>query len=347
MVVDASVRFPALADLLRVIDSATLAERNVYLDAQGLAETLFGSHMQANMLLLGAAYQRGVLPIAGSSIEAAIRLNGAAVDDNLAAFRWGRAIVSEPALVEPAVAGLAARPRADRRPSRLAREIVESTGAGGELRRLLVARVPELIAYQDAAYARRYAELAVRVAQIEAERTPGMSGLAEAAARNLYRLMAYKDEYEVARLHIDAAAQAAITAEFGEGATVYWNLHPPLLRALGLKRKLKLGPWFAPAMQALSGAKRLRGTPLDPFGYSAVRRTERSLIDEYRDQVEHILAVLSPANHAAAVRLAELPEEIRGYEQIKLAAVERWRAASRGLLRELDQFPIGGGAGSA
>jgi indolepyruvate ferredoxin oxidoreductase len=217
-----------------------------------------------------------------------------------------------------------------------ARALVDRVEASGELRRLLEIRVPELIAYQNAAYAGEYVDFVRRVAQVEAERAPGGGGLAEAVARHLYKLMAYKDEYEVARLHLDAALQAQLQAKFGQKIRTYWHLHPPLLRALGLKKKIRLGAWFAPAFRLLRAMKGLRGTAFDPFGRAEVRRVERSLIGEYRQLVETALVRLSPVTHAAAVALAELPDEIRGYEHIKLANVARFREKATQLIAQLN-----------
>ena len=138
--------------------------------------------------------------------------------------------------------------------------------------------------------------------------------------------MAYKDEYEVARLHLGAALQAELHARFGPAVRYYWHLHPPLLRALGLKRKIRLGAWFKPAFSALSSMKGLRGTAFDVFGYARVRREERALIGEYRALIERALAALAPGRHDAAVALADLPDMIRGYEDIKLDNVKQFRA---------------------
>jgi indolepyruvate ferredoxin oxidoreductase len=171
----------------------------------------------------------------------------------------------------------------------------------------------------------------------EQERVPGSEGLAQAVARNLFKLMAYKDEYEVARLHLDAYERARLRAELGEGARVWFNLHPPLLRALGLKRKLKLGRWFVPAFRALRAMRRLRGTPFDPFGYAKVRRVERGLVSEYEELVGETLGRLSPDSHAAAVELCELPDLIRGYEAIKLRSVERFTERVAELREELSR----------
>jgi indolepyruvate ferredoxin oxidoreductase len=156
-------------------------------------------------------------------------------------------------------------------------------------------------------------------------------------ARHLFKLMAYKDEYEVARLHLDAALQAELASRFGERIRYYWHLHPPLLRALGLKKKLKLGSWFRPAFQALYALRGLRGTALDPFAAAEVRRVERALAGEYVAQIEAALARLGPATHDAAVALAELPDQIRGYEQVKLDNVKRYREAATALLAKATQ----------
>jgi indolepyruvate ferredoxin oxidoreductase len=225
-----------------------------------------------------------------------------------------------------------------------AREIVDATGAEGELRRLLEIRVADLIGYQDAAYARRYAADVMRVAAEEARRgAPGETAVAEAYARGLYKLMSYKDEYEVARLHLDAVERAKLDATFGPGAKVKFMLHPPLLRALGMKRKLKLGRWFVPAFRTLRSMKRLRGTKLDVFGLPKVRRVERRLPGEYRELVDRSLERLTPATHGTVARIAELPDIVRGYEDIKLANVERYREEAARLERELADGARGGG----
>jgi indolepyruvate ferredoxin oxidoreductase len=230
--------------------------------------------------------------------------------------------VAAPEAVEAAVAP-PERPLAEL--SNAQRALVDRVAEGGELRRLLELRVPELAAYQDSSLAERYAELVQRVAAAEEERAPGHTELAEAVACNLFKLMAYKDEYEVGRLHLDAAERARLDASLGEGAKVWFNLHPPLLRALGMKRKLKLGPWFTPALRALRAMRRLRGTFLDPFGHTKVRRTERALVGEYEELVELALSRLSPETHAVALELCELPDMVRGYEEIKLRSVDAFR----------------------
>jgi indolepyruvate ferredoxin oxidoreductase len=212
---------------------------------------------------------------------------------------------------------------------------VDRLPAAGAARRLLEVRVPELIAYQSAAYAGQYVDFVARVATEEERRTPGRTGLTEAVARHLYKLMAYKDEYEVARLHLDAALQAELRSRFGESIRVFWHLHPPVLRTLGLRRKIKLGSWFTPAFRMLAAMKGLRGTALDPFGRARVRQVERELIGEYRGMIETALARLGPDTHDTAVALAALPDEVRGYEEVKLDSVRRFRERARQLISQL------------
>jgi indolepyruvate ferredoxin oxidoreductase len=336
MVVNTGVHFPELATMLMSIDRVTRKDPNVYLDATAMAEALFDDHMATNPILMGAAYQAGALPISAGSIERAIRLNGVSVEMNLLAFRWGRMAVTDAKYVEAAVRRASGQVTEAPVLSADARHLVDSVGAAGELQRLLEIRVPELIAYQDADYARPYVDFVRRVAEEEQRRTPGRHGVSEAVARHLYKLMAYKDEYEVARLHLSAALRAETESKFGPHVKLYWHLHPPLLRSLGLKRKIKLGQWFAPAFAALRAMRRLRGTALDPFGYAEVRRVERQLIGEYRQMIEAVLAKLTPATHDAAVAIAELPDEVRGYERIKLDNVKRFREKSSQLISQLD-----------
>src|SRR5439155_944407 len=291
--------FPETQGLLVSIDRVTRKDDNVYLDALGLAETLFDDHMAANLLVLGAAYQAGAIPVSAAAIEEAIVLNGVSVQMNTQAFRAGRMLVVDPrwaaglrkhriGAVESTVALTAE-----------ARAIVEKSGATGELCRLIEIRVPELIAYQDAGYAREYVDFVKRVAAAEQAAVPGETRLAEAMARYLFKLMAYKDEYEVARLHLKTDLAAQLADEYPGGVEVHYQLHPPLLRALGFQNKLKLGKrWFDTAFRALVAMRRLRGTALDPFGTPKVRRVERELIGEYRTLIEHApLAVSSPDHH--------------------------------------------------
>ncbi len=342
MVTDTAVRFPGQRRNLDAIERSTRAEDNVYLDAQALSEALFGDHMPANLLLIGAAWQHGCLPVSAAALEHAITLNGAAVEKSLAAFRWGRAAVARPELIEQIMAPPSLEEQ--RGPSPKALEILEGTGATGELRRLLEVRVADLVDYQNARYAQRYADAVMEVARAEAERgAPGETAVAEAYARGLYKLMSYKDEYEVARLHLDEIERAKTKAEFGDDVKVYFMLHPPLLRAMGLKRKLKLGPWFVPMFRVLRAMKWMRGKPFDVFGLPSVRRLERKLIPEYMELVHRSLEELRPETHATVAKIAGLPDLVRGYEHVKERNVERYRMEAERLERELR----GGGPASS
>jgi indolepyruvate ferredoxin oxidoreductase len=309
-------------DALGRIAAATRPDAALHVDAQGLSEALFGDHMPANMLLIGAAFQHGCIPISADAIEQAIRLNGAGVEKTLAAFRWGRAAVADPAAVAAAVdpaTGPAAPVRAE------------------GFADVLATRVADLTAYQDERYADRYAEEVHRVAAIAAERAGADAGerVAVAYARGLHKLMAYKDEYEVARLHLDPAERARRDAEFGADAAVSVLLHPPVLRAMGMTRKIRLRRSAGPVFRALRAARRLRGTPLDPFGRAEVRRVERALVGEYQALVREALDRLRPGTADAVAELAALPDVIRGYEGIKLRSVSTFREMAAAALADL------------
>ena len=277
MVADASARFPDADDLGARIREATRAERSVFADARGLSVSLLGSDQFANMFLTGVALQAGVLPLPAAAVEEAIELNGVQVRQNLQALRRGRQYVADPVAFASALAALAP-PVAVHELTTTERSIIDVVGspAGSELERVITVRVPDLVAYQSVKYARDYAQFVARVRAAE-QRIAAGTELSVAVARYLYKLMAYKDEYEVARLSLDPQARAAVRAEFGPGAKEYYLLHPPILRAVGRKGKLRLGPWFRPAFVVLRMLKPLRGTAFDPFGYTRVRRTEREL----------------------------------------------------------------------
>jgi indolepyruvate ferredoxin oxidoreductase len=323
MVANTAVSFPQ-NDLFRYrLQTATRMADNVTFDAIELAETLFGNHMMANMMVVGAAYQKGLLPMSAADIEQAITLNRVAVAKNTQAFRYGRLLVADP----ERAAEMAAPPAApgDATPlSPAAKAIVDGVGAEGELRRLLEIRVPELIAYQNEAYARDYAAFVRRTLAAELALGTAETPLSEAVARYLFKLMAFKDEYEVARLHLKADIQADIAAQFGPKAKITYKLHPPFVRALGVDRKIGFGKWFDSGYKLLYSLRRLRYTPFDVFGLGHVRKVERQLIDEYRALIEAEVAELSPDTLERAVALAELPDIIRGYEDIKMANVARY-----------------------
>jgi indolepyruvate ferredoxin oxidoreductase len=215
-----------------------------------------------------------------------------------------------------------------------ARELLATSGFSDEVRRLAEIRVPELILYQNASYARQYVDFLRNLVAVEERRVPSRTELSEAVARYLFKLMASKDEYEVARLLLKDEFLQRVRAEFGEDARLAFHLHPPLLRALGLTHKLRLGMWFAPVLKALRALRGVRGTPFDLFGYARVRRVERALISEYRQLIEGLLPDLNEDNYQLAVQLAELPDMIRGYEEIKLASVAAFRRKAAELRKQ-------------
>jgi indolepyruvate ferredoxin oxidoreductase len=199
-------------------------------------------------------------------------------------------------------------------------------------------RVAELAGYQNTAYARHYLDQVLETARIEAERTGDPAfPVTLAFARGLHKLMAYKDEYEVARLHLDPVERAAITAEFGPGASTKVLLHPPVLKSLGLTHKIKLGPAAGPAFRVLRAGRHLRGTALDPFGRTEMRRTERALVGEYRALVAAALEQLHPASADTVTALAALPEEIRGYDDVKRVTIDRFRVRAAELVDRLGE----------
>ena len=297
----------------------------VLLDAGWLTVATLGDATTANVAVLGAAVQAGFIPLLASSVEEAITLNGVAVEKNLAAFRWGRAAVADRASVHAALAAVA--PTAVPSPTVPARLVasVDGLGARTGLTDLLRTRVAELTAFQDERCARTYLQTVQSVADSEALVGSGFA-LTEAVARHLFQLTAYKDEYEVARLLLAPEVTAAAEAVGGRGAKVTWKLHPPMLRALGMNRKIALGPWTRPAIMALARGKRLRGTKLDPFGRAHVRKLERELLAEYRTVVERLRSGLTSANHAEAVRIASLPDIVRGYEDRKVRRATEYRS---------------------
>ncbi|MGI5272353.1 indolepyruvate ferredoxin oxidoreductase family protein [Nonomuraea sp. CA-218870] len=326
MVADPAVAFPALDEVTAPILDRVRPGPVRLLDARALASELFGDDQTANMLLVGVAFQLGAIPLPAEAIEEAIRLNGVAVEVNLQAFRHGRRFARDPAA-----------PRAQAAPP--PREDVTGTvraAPGSELARLVALRSHELVAYQDLGYARRYTGVVERVRALEESRVPGSTAFAESVARHLFKLMAYKDEYEVARLSLGDDVRSALTEQFGPGARASWKLHPPLLRAVGLRRKLTLGPWFRPALVALRASRRLRGTAFDPFGHMKVRRVERALVREYTDLVEHLAGRLTAANVDLAVQLADLPDLVRGYEDVKLRTIEKYHAELSALRARFD-----------
>jgi indolepyruvate ferredoxin oxidoreductase len=317
--------------LKRTIVADAGPEKTHFIDASGIAAALFGQSIGANLFLVGYAYQLGAIPLSSASIERAIELNGEAVTMNKAAFHWGRHAAANPdAIAKLAKPGPAV--------SSEARQLSESFDE------MVERRVVFLTAYQNAAYAARYRRWVDKAKAAEAARAPGKCGLADAVARYLFKLMAYKDEYEVARLYTDGAFQRQVEAEFGGDNLRYeFHLAPPLFarrdKATGLPRKMTFGPWMLPVFRLLARLRGLRGTPFDPFGRTLERRTERKLIADYEAMLAEVLESLTPENHAVAVGLAALPEKIRGFGHVKQRHLATAKADEAALF---EQFRAGG-----
>jgi indolepyruvate ferredoxin oxidoreductase len=277
------------------------------IDAQTYAVKLFGDSIASNMFMLGYAVQLGHVPVGPDAIEQAIDLNGAAVEMNRNAFRMGRLAAHDLTAVDKIVADTTAVP-----PAPVVLETLES---------VLAHRKALLTDYQDAAYAERYEATVRRLADVEKTRTPGKTTLALAAAKGLYKLMAYKDEYEVGRLYSSPSFKVQLDAQFSDYGKLEFHLAPPLLarhdKATGEPRKIKFGPWMLKAFGLLAKAKGLRGGRFDVFGYTAERRHERQMIAEYEGVLGEIAERLSPANHATAVSLAALALDIKGFGHVK------------------------------
>jgi indolepyruvate ferredoxin oxidoreductase len=312
--------------LRRAIAGAAGREQTHFVDASRLAAALFGSSLGANIFLVGYAYQFGAIPLSADAIEQAISLNGEAVAMNLAAFHWGRRAALDLAAVE-ALAEPASEARDDnRRMSQSFEETVER-------------RVQFLTAYQNQAYAARYRALVEKAKAAEAAKAPGKCGLSEAVARYLFKLMAYKDEYEVARLYTDGNFLTQVANDLGgDNLRFEFHLAPPLLArndpATGLPRKMSFGPWMMGAFKLLARLRFLRGTAFDIFGYSQERKTERKLVADYEAMLGEILAKLTPANHPLAVGLAAIPEKIRGFGHVKARHLAAAKADEAALLEQ-------------
>jgi indolepyruvate ferredoxin oxidoreductase len=331
---------PAM-DLLRdMIDSTAGKGQNIYLDTYWLAEALFADIIYANMLLLGAAYQAGTIPVGAVAIEQAIELNGKAIENNIQAFRWGRLAVADPARVE---ADLGRKRSPD---GQVVGEIQQQLApeAGGDLLKRVLAwslpvqmerqfalRIAELCAYQDETYARTYLDFVEEVMRAERALDREHSALTQAVGVGLYKLMAYKDEYEVARLATKKSNVERIKSLFDGDIELSYRLQPPTLRWL-FKRKIAVGGWFYYVLCALKRGKKLRGGAWDPFAHTTARRLERGLVKWYRDGLGTALECLREDNYPLVLEWAKLPDAIRGYEGVKERSAEIQRQKAEQLL---------------
>ena len=275
-------------------------------DAEQVAVQMIGDSIYTNPLMLGFAWQKGRVPLSHAALMRAIELNGVQVDNNKSAFEWGRRCAHDLASVQALF-----------KAENMTTKVIEFVKKPA-LAEILARRVDFLTAYQNAAYAKTYQAFVEKVRTTEAPL--GKTNLTEAVARYLFKLMAYKDEYEVARLHTDTAFLGKVNAMFEGDFKLHYHLAPPLIAPKndrGELQKRSFGPWMLTAFKLLARLKGLRGTPLDVFGRTEERRAERALIDEYRASIDEVLSRLTLENHAVAVEIARVPEMIKGYGHVK------------------------------
>jgi len=304
------------------VRSAVGAELMGTFDAEQVAVQMIGDSIYTNPLMLGFAWQKGRVPLSHAALVRAIELNGVQVDNNKAAFEWGRRCAHDLASVQALFK---------------AAQVIEFVKKPS-LTEMLTQRVGFLTAYQNAAYAQTYQAFVDKVRAVEAPL--GKTTLTEAVARYLFKLMAYKDEYEVARLHADSGFLNKVNAMFEGDFKLHYHLAPPLFASKNDKGELQkqpFGPWMLTGFKLLARLKGLRGTPLDIFGRSEERQMERGLIDEYRASMEEVLSSLSADNHATALEIARIPELIKGYGHVKArhlaAARPQWAALMQSFRR--------------
>jgi indolepyruvate ferredoxin oxidoreductase len=312
----------AMEDGLR---EAIGADATRFVDATRLATALLGDGIATNLFLLGYAWQMGLVPLSAASLDRAIELNGAAVDANRRAFAWGRLACHDPERVD----GMARPPQTALGSDRALSQTLDEA---------IARRVDYLTAYQDAAYAQRFAVRVERIRAVERKVAPG-SRLAEAVARNYFKVLAIKDEYEVARLHTDGEFERQVAATFEGDYRIAYHFAPPLWAkadpVTGVPAKRRYGPWIRPALAVLAKLKGLRGTPLDVFGRTDERRRERQLVADYEALLDELVATLRPETYDVAVELAALPASIRGYGHVKLRNMEAAKQREAELRAEL------------
>jgi indolepyruvate ferredoxin oxidoreductase len=288
-----------------------------YIDATGIAEAMFGDSIATNLFMVGFAWQKGLLPLSRAAIERAIELNGVAVEFNLRAFRWGRLAAED-------------LPRVQR--------LIDERNGEGETQVVALDTLEqkvdrfyrELVEYQDSGYADRYWALVQWVREQEKARLGAAGALSTLVARYFYKLMAYKDEYEVARLYSSPEFEQKLRAQFDGDFKLQFHLAPPLLarrdKVTGKPKKMTFGGWVLPVFRLLAKAKGLRGSALDVFGYTAERRGERQLIEDYEALVRDVMLRVEAGNVDQVERLLALPEQVRGYGRVKKANLEKVRA---------------------
>ncbi|HZH06843.1 MAG TPA: DUF6537 domain-containing protein, partial [Lautropia sp.] len=323
---NADLNFPVQA-MSAAIVGAVGQGNAAFVDATGLATALMGDSIATNLFMLGFAWQKGMIPVSAAAIERAVELNQVSVDANKTAFAWGRRAAMDPEGVAKAAT-----------PATPIRIVPMTRKKSTDLQELIATREAFLTAYQNKRYASRYTALVARVQAAERARIgPDSSRLTEAVARYFFKLMAYKDEYEVARLYADGAFERRLAAQFEGDYKLVFNLAPPLLakrNANGELIKREFGPWMFTAFRLLARLRGLRGTALDPFGRTEERRLERQLIDDYEALIDRLTADVDAQRVPVAVQLASLPEQIRGFGHVKERHLKAALARQEQLLAE-------------
>ena len=325
MISNPDIACPTQAELMATIGAET-GNEHFWADAQHIAESLLGSTTAGNIFVVGMAVQAGAVPITPEVIEEAITLNGVAVRANLAAFRWGRLQVGSPDRVAAAMQAEPARADAAADLGRDFDRRLDQLAPPGDRRSHLAVLAKELTAWGDRTDTERWFETLLRVQAAEQRIDSAGTHLVDAVADGLFKLMAYKDEYEVARLMLDPDGLAPAHELMSNGGTLSYKLHPPMLRALGLDHKISIPASASGTIAALARGKRLRNTLADPFRWAEVRKVERQLARDYVQMLDRVLATLDGDNLEIAVAIAAAPSMVRGYEEIKLANVDRYRA---------------------
>jgi indolepyruvate ferredoxin oxidoreductase len=318
------LQFPA-ADIIAAVKTGSGGRDPAVVDASELALALMGDAIATNLFMLGFAWQQGLVPVSFEALMRAIELNGAAIEMNRKAFAWGRLAAHDIDTVKKAAGATAAPTTADFVGAGTTATASAFIGDGKLTQTLdeaITLRAKFLIEYQDAKYAAQYTSFLQKVRRAETERTPGLTGVSEAVARYYFKLMAYKDEYEVARLYTTGDFEKRIRDTFDGDFKIHANLAPPMFSrkdADGHLVKREFGPWIFTAFKLMTRLKFLRGGAFDPFGKTEERRMERQLIVDYRNTIDELLMGLAMSNHSLAVEIARLPEHIRGYGHVKEA----------------------------
>lgn len=318
------------SEMLAAIETQAGANFVESLDATALATALCGDSIATNLFLAGYAFQKGLIPLTTDSIHQALKLNGAAVDSSIAAFEWGRRAAIDRTRVQTLAFGES-----------------RTSAAPQSFEELVNHRVALLTAYQNERYADQYRDFVTRVRTAE-QRCTQSTEFSQAVARSLFKLMAYKDEYEVARLYTEGTFQRALQTSFEGSVRLEFHFAAPVLSAkdphTGNPRKRSFGPWMFPALRLLARMKHLRGTRLDPFGYSEERRSERKLIADYRQVLSGLIERLDQRNYATAVKIARLPLEIRGFGHVKRDNMQKAASTQSLLLTQFYEQSRGAGA---